>query len=73
MIEILSEQVTALLDYTKAGSGFVYGSLVSKQPFNPSAVANDSQSYEVMKEINEAQAFNDVFAFSILSVVIFFG
>ena len=45
---------------------------VSKVPFNPNAVTNDTVAHEVMTQINRSLAFKDVFAFSILSVVIFF-
>jgi len=73
LVKILGDQVKELLDYTKAGSGFVYGSLVNQVPFNQNAVSNDTVAHEVMTQINSSKAFMDVFAFSILSVVIFFS
>jgi len=72
--KILGDQVQVLLSYTKAGSGFVYGSLVNQQPFNPSAVGNtSSEAFTVMTEINKSRAFNSVFAFDVLSVIFFFS
>ena len=40
LVKILGDQVKELLDYTKAGSGFVYGSLVNQVSRRSSEVKN---------------------------------
>lgn len=67
-------QVEVFLDYTDAGSGFLYGYLGSKEkpPFDLKAIANKSSlAFEVAEAINQSHSFNTVFIFKSLSVLYF--
>ena len=66
-------QVSSFLAFTDEGSIFVYGYLVSKQPFALYALNESSVAYAVAKEINDAKAMNFVFMFQVLSVIFFFS
>lgn len=59
--------------YTDDGSSFVYGSLVSQQPFWTFALNDSSVAFQVATEINESKAFAFVFMFKVLSVIYFFS
>ena len=62
------------MEYTDAGSGFLYGYLGSKDkvPYDLRSISNKtSLAFEVMEAINKSQAMNTVFIFKSLSVLYF--
>ena len=70
------------MDFTEAGSAFVYGYLVNQSPFNLGIYKdNSSTAYKVMEEINNGievdgvvnKPLNSIFVFKILSVIYFFS
>ena len=68
----LGDKVKTFLDYTDAGSGFVFGYLVTQKPFNPGLLGGVARN--VTEDINDtAFAFNFVFMFKILSIIYFFS
>ncbi len=85
MFECLGDKVSKFLSYTDGGSFFVYGYLVTGQPFLPENVnvTDDPEKTQLFREV--AQAFNQpsadsgltpfdtVFMFQTLSIVYFFS
>jgi len=72
VFDCLGKKVKTFLDYTDAGSGFVFGYLVTQQPFNPGTLSGVAQN--VTAEINSTPfAINFVFTFKILSIIYFFS
>lgn len=62
------------MEYTDAGSGFLYGYLGSKEkpPFDLRAFPNKtSVAFEVISAINKSHSMNTVFIFKSLSVLYF--
>ena len=55
------------------GSGFVFGYLVTQQPFLPGALGNASLAFNVTSEVNLALAMPSVVVFKTLSVIYFFS
>ena len=55
------------------GSGFVFGYLVTQQPFLPGALDNASLAFNVTSEVNLALAMPSVVVFKTLSVIYFFS
>ena len=72
VFDCLGRKVTTFLDYTEAGSGFVFGYLVTLQPFNPSAL-NTTEARTVAQDINDNKAIGFVFFFKVLSIIYFFN
>ena len=67
-------QVEVFLEYTDAGSGFLYGYLGSKEkpPFDLRSFPNKtSVAFEVISAINKSHSMNTVFIFKSLSVLYF--
>ena len=72
VFDCIGKKVKIFLDYTDAGSGFVFGYLVTQKPFYPSAL-NDSMSQSVAEDINNSSGIGFVFMFKILSIIYFFN
>ena len=72
IFDCLGQKVKTFLDFTDAGSGFVFGYLVTQQPFYP-ATLNNATSRAVAQDINSAQAIGFVFIFKVLSIIYFFN
>ena len=72
MFDCLGRKVKRLLDFTEAGSGFVFGYLVTLQPFNPAAL-NLTTSRAVAEDINNSQSLGFIFFFKVLSIIYFFN
>ena len=72
VFDCIGRKVKIFLDYTDVGSGFVFGYLVTQQPFNPSAL-NDSISQSVAEDINNSSGIGFVLMFKILSIIYFFN
>ena len=72
VFDCLGQKVKTFLDFTDAGSGFVFGYLVTQQPFYP-ATLNNATSRAVAQDINSAQAIGFVFIFKVLSIIYFFN
>lgn len=76
IFECLGHKVETFLDYTEAGSGFVFGYLgsSSKPAFNPRFFENrTSITFEVISAINESHGLNTIFIFKSLSTIYFFS
>ncbi|XP_059082327.1 solute carrier family 28 member 3-like [Tigriopus californicus] len=73
VVDCLGEKISQLLSFTDAGSGFVFGYLVNRQPFVTSALNNDSIAFNVTQEVNINKAIADVVVFKSLSVIYFFS
>ena len=64
-------KVDTFLEFTDAGSSFVFGYLVNQQPFIPSRV-NNSVVQGILEEVNNNKAINSIVVFKALSTVYFF-
>ena len=73
MFECLGKKITAFLHYSDDGSSFVYGFLVSQEPFYTFLLEPNSTAYEVASVINAKHAMAGVFMFKVLSVIFFFS
>ena len=69
----LGRKVKTFLDFTDAGSGFVFGFLVTQQPFNTASLENGTAAKQVAETINAGGALNFVFMFKVLSIIYFFN
>ena len=69
----LGSKVDTFLGFTDAGSSFVFGFLVSREPFIPGLLPNGSVAQNVATSINEAHAIPAVVVFKALSTVYFFS
>ena len=72
VFDCIGKKVKIFLDYTDAGSGFVFGYLVTQKPFYPSAL-NDSTAQAVTESINNSNGIGFIFIFKALSVIYFFN
>ena len=72
VFDCLGQKVKTFLDFTDAGSGFVFGYLVTQQPFYPASL-NNTIARTVAQDINTAQAIGFVFIFKVLSIIYFFN
>ena len=72
VFDCLGRKVKTFLDFTDAGSGFVFGYLVTLQPFNPTAL-NHTVSRTVAQDINNSHSIGFVFFFQVLSIIYFFN
>ena len=65
--------MSRFLAFTDSGSSFVYGYLVSQQPFYLDALEPNSTSYQVVSDLYSRNAVGFVFQFKVLSVIFFFS
>ena len=72
VFDCIGSKVKTFLDYTDAGSGFVFGYLVTQQPFYPGAL-NGTTAKLVTEEINNSKGIGFVFMFKVLSIIYFFN
>ena len=72
VFDCIGTKVKTFLDYTDAGSGFVFGYLVTQQPFYPGAL-NDTTAKAVAEDINGTKGIGFVFMFKVLSIIYFFN
>ena len=72
VFDCLGQKIKTFLDFTDAGSGFVFGYLVTQQPFYP-ATLNNTTARDVAQDINAAQSIGFVFIFKVLSIIYFFN
>lgn len=73
IFQCLGDKVSIFLAYTDEGSGFVYGYLVTQQPFFSWELDVNSTAYQVTTDINTHKAIGFVFVFKVLSVIFFFS
>ena len=71
--ECIGKKVDAFLSFTDKGSSFIYGPLISRKPFLPHLLPNDSLAFNVTSLINEKQAAPAIVVFKALSVIYFFS
>jgi len=67
----LGDKVKTFLDYTDAGSGFVFGYLVDQKPYLPFLLNGTGNA--VAEEINATGSIKFVFMFKVLSIIYFFN
>ena len=72
LFDCLGRKVTTFLDFTDAGSGFVFGYLVTLQPFDTAAL-NSTVSRTVAEDINNSNSIGFIFFFKVLSIIYFFN
>ena len=72
LFDCLGRKVTTFLDFTDAGSGFVFGYLVTLQPFDTAAL-NSTVSRTVAEDINNSHSIGFIFFFKVLSIIYFFN
>ena len=65
--------MSTFLQYTNKGSSFVFGYLVSKQPFHLASLDNSTLAYEVAETINEKGAMKFILMFEVFSAIYFFS
>ena len=70
--DCVSKKVDRFLAFTDDGSGFVFGFLVTQQPFIPNRVASNDIAFNVTSAVNQSRAFTSVVVFKSLSVIYFF-
>jgi pyrimidine nucleoside transport protein len=73
VFQCFGAKIRTFLAYTDAGSGFVFGYLVSQKPFYTGTLEPNSTAFEVATAINENNSIGGVFQFKILSVIFFFS
>merc|ERR1712106_383319 len=71
--QCLGTKVDTFLGFTDAGSSFVFGYLVNRQPFIPKLLKNGSVEQQVAESINLAHAVPSIVVFKALSTVYFFS
>ena len=71
--QCIGSKVDTFLGFTDVGSSFVFGFLVSREPFLPGLLANGSVEQSVAASINAAHAMPAVVVFKALSTVYFFS
>ena len=71
--ECIGQKVDTFLSFTDVGSAFIYGPLITRKPFLPQLLPNDSIAFNVTTMINEHQAAPVVVVFKALSVIYFFS
>lgn len=71
VFDCIGRKVKIFLDYTDAGSGFVFGYLVTQQPFYPGGLNETAKA--VTEQINDGKAVGFVFMFKVLSIIYFFN
>ena len=72
VFDCIGTKVKTFLDYTDAGSGFVFGYLVTQQPFYTGAL-NDTTAKIVAEDINNSKGIGFIFMFKVLSIIYFFN
>ena len=72
VFDCIGTKVKTFLDYTDAGSGFVFGYLVTQQPFYVGAL-NDTTAKLVAEDINNSKGIGFIFMFKVLSIIYFFN
>lgn len=78
IFECLGDKVSTFLAYTDEGAGFVFGYLVTGQPFYPGAVVGSSPNktedlQEIASAFNSGAVVQTIFMFKTLSVIYFFS
>jgi len=71
VFDCIGRKVAAFLEFTDSGSEFVFGYLVSRQPFIAPLV--NGTANEVAQQINLNKAIPPVFMFKVLSIIYFFN
>jgi pyrimidine nucleoside transport protein len=71
--ECIGHKVDMFLSFTDIGSSFIYGPLITQQPFLPQRLPNDSIAFNVTSMVNEHRAAPVVVVFKALSVIYFFS
>jgi len=72
ILDCVSKKVDRFLAFTDDGSGFVFGFLVTQQPFLPNRLTPNSLAFNITSEINLSRAVSSVVVFRSLSVIYFF-
>lgn len=71
VFDCIGNKVSTFLAFTDAGSGMVFGYLVTGQPLNTTAV---NESYRnIAEELNKGDVFQLPFMFKTLSIIYFFS
>ena len=75
VFDCIGGKVTTFLAFTDAGSGMVFGYLVTGKPLNPMALSlNDTPEYiPIVEALNSGDVFSMPFMFKTLSIIYFFS
>ena len=75
VFDCIGGKVTTFLAFTDAGSGMVFGYLVTGKPLNPMALSlNDTPEYiPIVEALNSGDVFSMTFMFKTLSIIYFFS
>lgn len=65
MVNCLGRKINTFLEFTDDGSTFTFGYLVSRTPFIPGLLSNESVAYNVTSEVNEAMAVPGIVVFKV--------
>ena len=74
VFDCIGGKVTTFLGFTDAGSGMVFGYLVTGKPLNPMAESlNGSDYIPIVEALNTGDVFSLPFMFKTLSIIYFFS
>ncbi len=73
VLACIGDKVNRFLAFTDDGSQFMYGYLVTRQPFMTHLLDNSSIAYNVTKEINENKAIYGPLFFNAIMTIYFFS
>jgi len=74
VFDCIGGKVTTFLAFTDAGSGMVFGYLVTGKPLNPMAESlNGSEYIPIVEALNSGDVFSMPFMFKTLSIIYFFS
>ena len=65
VVNCLGRKINTFLEFTDDGSTFTFGYLVSRTPFIPALLSNESIAYDVANDINAAQAVPGIVVFKV--------
>ena len=74
VFDCIGGKVTTFLGFTDAGSGMVFGYLVTGKPLDPMAKSlNGSEYIPIVEALNTGDVFSMPFMFKTLSIIYFFS
>ena len=72
VFDCIGGKLTTFLAFTDAGSGMVFGYLVTGKPLNLNSISNQTTHiYEIAEALNTGEVFSMPFMFKTLSIIIF--
>ena len=73
VFDCIGGKVTTFLAFTDAGSGMVFGYLVTGKPLNMNSINQTTDIYKIAEALNTRDVFSMPFMFKTLSIIYFFS